>query len=193
MHVEAASRPLILAIEADRHRASQLHAALRAKLRAEIVVADSAQAGIDTLSGRVPSVILTSPFLSPKDDSAIAHWLRGLGQGASHVHTLAAPLLAESADGRGRNGMLAALKRDRSAAAPQDGCDPAVFAEQVSVYLHRTAAERPDTAAAPAQEPEVPAFDAAPERPWDRMDRDARHVQALLAQLTAFIDRPACP
>ena len=192
MHVEAPSRPLILAIEADRHRASQLHAALRTTVRADIVVAGSAQSGIDTLAGRVPEVILTSPFLSPKDDSTIALWLRGLGPQAAHVQTLAAPLLAESADVH-RNGVLSSLKRDRTSASPQEGCDPAVFAEQVSAYLGRTPAPRVQEPPAPAvREPEVPPFQAAPERRWDRMERDQPHLQTLLEQLNGFIGSSSC-
>jgi hypothetical protein len=186
MHAQAEARPLILAIEADRHRTTLLQRALRT-VPAEIVVAETAPAGIDTLAGRIPDAILTSPFLSPKDDSTIAHWLRGLGPAAAHVQTLAAPLLADSGSGH-PSGVVPGRRRDRSSGANQEGCDPAVFAAQVVEYLSRTAADRPPgMQAVIGREPEIPPFEAAPERPWDRLDPDQPHVDALMRQLNTFI------
>jgi hypothetical protein len=40
-------------------------------------------------------------------------------------------------------GMLSVLRRGKTKAAEPDGCDPAVFAEQIASYLERAAQERP--------------------------------------------------
>jgi hypothetical protein len=157
-------QPLILAIEPDRRQASQLKAAVRGRLRADLVLADTADAALTALGDRVPDLVLTSAFLSPKDENALADWLRALD--AAHVQTLTIPVLdAPREPANGARGMLSGLLRDRAhtPAAP-DGCDPAVFADQCAAYLERAAGERvtqiavPDEAviqeAVPVDEPE---------------------------------------
>ena len=42
-------------------------------------------------------------------------------------------------------GVLSVLRRGKSRSAEPDGCDPAVFAEQIASYLERLAQERPIT------------------------------------------------
>jgi len=60
----------------------------------------------------------------------------------THVQMLTIPALApQRPDPRG--GMLSALRRGRSRARAHDGCDPAVFAEQIRPYLDRAVRERP--------------------------------------------------
>src|SRR5437667_3825427 len=85
--------PLILAIEPDRHQASQLTAVVRGRLRAELVLADSAERALAALGDRVPDLVVTSAFLSPKDETALADWLRALDATAAHVQTLTIPVL----------------------------------------------------------------------------------------------------
>jgi hypothetical protein len=134
--------PLIVAIEADRHQAAQLKAVVRGRLRADLVLADTAEAAITALGDRVPDLVLTSAFLSPRDESTLADWLRALD--AAHVQTLTIPVLdAPREPANVARGMLSALLRDRAytQAAP-DGCDPAVFADQCAAYLERAAGER---------------------------------------------------
>jgi hypothetical protein len=136
--------PLILAIEPDRRQATQLKAAVRGRLRAELVLADSAEAALAALGNRVPDLVLTSAFLSPKDETALAERLRALDGAAAHVQTLTIPVLdAPRRPSNGGRGMLSVLLRDRAhtPAAP-DGCDPAVFADQCAAYLERAAHER---------------------------------------------------
>jgi len=136
--------PLILAIEPDRRQATQLKAAVRGRLRAELVLADSAEAALAALGNRVPDLVLTSAFLSPKDETALAERLRALDAAAAHVQTLTIPVLdAPRRPSNGGRGMLSVLLRDRAhtPAAP-DGCDPAVFADQCAAYLERAAHER---------------------------------------------------
>jgi len=146
---------IILAIEPDRRRATQLTAMARAHLRAELLVAPTAAQAIETLDGRVPDVLLTAPLLPSHEEAAMAEYLRQLGPAATHVQTLTIPLLAGGAD-RDRP-VLSAFRRDRGGRnrTEPEGCDPAVFAEQITEYL-REARERRE-APAPAPPPLRPA------------------------------------
>jgi hypothetical protein len=143
---------IIVAIEPDRRRASQLSAMARAHLRAELLVAPTAAQAVEALDGRVPDVLLTAPLLPSHEEAAMAEHLRQLGPTAAHVQTLTIPLLAGGAD-RDRP-VLSAFRRDRGRKGNRtepEGCDPAVFAEQITEYL-REAQERRD-APPPAPRP----------------------------------------
>ena len=136
---------LILAIEPDRRQANQLNSMVRGRLRAELVLGDSAERALAALGDRVPDLILTTALLSPKDETALAERLRKLDGTAAHVQTLTIPMLASprsQASGGSRGGVLSALIGDRPQSAMIEGCDPAVFAEQCAAYLERAAAER---------------------------------------------------
>ena len=145
---------IILAIEPDRRRAAQLTAMARAHLRAELLVAPTAAQAIETLDGRVPDVLLTAPLLPSHEEAAMAEHLRQLGPGATHVQTLTIPLLAGGGD-RERP-VLSAFRRDRGKGnrnrTEPEGCDPAVFAEQITEYL-REARERREAPAPPPLRP----------------------------------------
>ena len=136
---------LILAIEPDRRQANQLNSMVRGRLRAELVLGDSAERALAALGDRVPDLILTTALLSPKDETALADRLRKLDGTAAHVQTLTIPMLASprsQASSGSRGGVLSALIGDRPQSAMIEGCDPAVFAEQCAAYLERAAAER---------------------------------------------------
>ena len=139
---------LILAVEPDARQLANIATVLRARPKTELVIAESAVRALETLANRVPDVLLTSPLLSRQDETALAAWLRNLGPAAAHVQELTIPILATSAPPpKKRRGVLATLRRERTQAAAPDGCDPDVFAEQVSGYMDRASAARP----APAQ------------------------------------------
>lgn len=136
---------LIVAIEPDRRQANYLSAMVRGRLKAELVLGESAEDALSALGNRVPDVILTSALLSPKDEGVLAEWLRTLDAAAAHVQTLTIPVFSGSRARPQRvRGMLAALMGsadDEGASAP-DGCDPAMFADQCADYLERARAER---------------------------------------------------
>jgi hypothetical protein len=134
--------PLILAIESDRRQVAQLTALARNPLGAEIICADTAEQGLKALGSRVPDVILTSAFLSPKDESLLADRLRELDASAAHVQTIAIPVLASPGRRQGGGGMLGRLRRGSKHVGTLEGCDPKLFAEQIAAYLERSAAER---------------------------------------------------
>ena len=137
---------LILAIEPDRRQASKVAAIVKNRLHGEIVSADSTEHGVEALGGRIPDLILTSLLLSPKDDAALADWLRASDEAGAHVQTLVIPVLSGSARDFGDDdggGLLSRFTRGRSRDdSSTDGCDPEVFATQIREYLERAAEER---------------------------------------------------
>jgi hypothetical protein len=141
--------PLIVAIEPDRRQAAQVSALAR-RLHAELVIAEATDAAFALLGGRVPDLILTAALLPPRDEAALADRLRDLAAHASHVQTLTTPVFANSRKAR-VDSVLTRLRR-KNKEATLEGCDPAVFAEQVSDYLQRAAAEREAVAAAAGDE-----------------------------------------
>lgn len=182
--------PLILAIEPDRRQASQLSATVRERLRAELIVAESAEPALAALGDRVPDLILMSALLPTKDEAAVAERLR-LDAAAAHVQTLTIPLLAapEPPWAMGR-GVLSALIGDRSSEEDQ-GCDPAVFAEQCAEYLERAVSEREQRgvltasidrgAAADTADMDVAKTDATAKRPPMEKAPEADHPLAAAA------------
>ena len=162
---------LILAVEPDRRQSTQLSAAVRQHIRAELVVADSGAAALEALAGRIPDLILTPALLPPKDEAVLTGWLRDLGDAAAHVQTLAIPILAD-ADAKGREPSSSIFGRLRDQQPAQNpGCAPGVFADQIRVYLDRAGVERsnrvqpgvperePMIAAAEESGPELDDFD----------------------------------
>ncbi len=136
---------LIVAIEPDRRQAHYLSAMVHGRLKAELVLGDSAESALRALGDRVPDVILTSALLSPRDEAVVADWLRALDAAAAHIQTLTIPVFAASRPRPHRaRGVFAALMgsgEDDAYEAP-DGCDPAMFAEQCADYLERARVER---------------------------------------------------
>jgi CheY-like chemotaxis protein len=130
---------LILAIEPNKNQAHQLGALVRAHLKAELVTAPTAAAALAALGDRIPDVVLTPALFGLKDEAALTERLRQLGSDASHVQTLAIPILASGASRGSGSGLL---NRKGSKADAEVGCDPAVFAEQIKIYLQRAAVER---------------------------------------------------
>src|SRR5688572_22405037 len=135
--------PLIVAIEPDRGQASRLTAVVRARIQgAELLLASASTTALEKLGDRVPDVILTSPLLSPRDEAALADRLRQLGERAARVPTLTIPVLgdmtAATATQPQKRGLLSVLRRGKrpaAAPAPAEGCDPEVFADEISAYL----------------------------------------------------------
>lgn len=138
--------PLILALEPDRSRASQLTAAVR-PLTADFVLAASIEEALGALDNRIPDLILTPAFLSRRDDDALTDRLRLWGVAASHVQTLTIPILAKKTIQAPRGGVLRGLRRQKPSGSIPDGCDPEVFASQITEYLRRATEVREEDAA----------------------------------------------
>src|SRR5215813_15256992 len=109
---------LILAIEPDRRQAQQITSMVRAHLNAELVIAGSTSKALKALGERVPDIILTPALLPPADDALLADRLRELGPAAGHIQAVTIPILSEAGGGEEqRQGMMSALRRDRSRTA----------------------------------------------------------------------------
>ncbi len=133
--------PIILAIEPDRRQAAHLSVIVRHQVGAELILADTTEGALDAIGNRVPDLVLVPALLSPTDDAALAAALRVIAA-AAHVRTLTIPVLASGVARAAPGGMLAKWRKRREASPEPDGCDPAVFGEQISTYLRESAAER---------------------------------------------------
>jgi hypothetical protein len=138
--------PLILAVEPDRRQAAQLTNVIR-RVGAELVLADTTEHALDAIGSRVPDLVLVPALLSPQDDAALAGALRVIAA-AAHVRILTTPVLGGSTKRKSSGGVLAKWRRGGDEALSTDGCDPAVFGEQISDYLKEAAAERAEREAA---------------------------------------------
>jgi hypothetical protein len=134
--------PLILAIEPDRRQAAQLSVVVRKRVHAELILVDTTEQALHAIGNRMPDLVLVPALLSPQDDAALAAALRVIAA-AARVQMLTIPVLGSPRPAAALGGMLSALRRGKPRAAEPDGCDPAVFAEQVASYLERAAQERP--------------------------------------------------
>lgn len=139
---------LILVVEPDSRHAAQLASMAHAHLQAEIVMADSADRAVTALANRIPDVVLTGPLLRSRDEAALAEHLRGLGPAAAHVQTLTVPILSPAAPKPAR-GIRGRFRRERAQEPLSDGCDPAVFADQIKQYLRRARQARCETETQP--------------------------------------------
>src|SRR3989338_6863537 len=147
--------PIILAIEPHRRQAAHLTALVHRRVKAELILVPTTKGALDAIGNRVPDLVLVPALLSPQDDAALAAALRVIAA-AARVQMLTIPVLGPPRPAAKSGGVLAALRRDRSRSSEPDGCDPAVFAEQIASYLERAAQERATTAAGLAQD-EAPA------------------------------------
>ena len=131
---------LILAIEPDQRQAAQIAGIARHRLNAELILADTTERALDAIADRVPDLVLIPALLSPQDDASLAAALRVIAA-AANVRTLTIPVLASAAPREARRTILGRWRRARESPTP-DGCDPAVFAEQIATYLAEAVAER---------------------------------------------------
>ena len=161
---------LILVVEPDSNRATQVAALVRAHLKARTIVVDCADRARAALVYSVPDVILMSTLLSANDEARITASLRHLGDAAAHVQVLTIPVLAgtESVEYEPpRRGLLAGFLPARTApvVVATEGCDGGVFAEQVAEYVELAASLRkapPPTVEQPLELILVPPLETMP-------------------------------
>jgi hypothetical protein len=110
---------------------------------ADVVVVDSRDAALEAIRTNVPDVLLLSALLSPRDEDELIAHLRTLD--AQHLQTHTIPQLAsalEPGEKRGGGGLLSAFRRKKDAATVVSGCDPDLFAEEITTYLQRAEAKK---------------------------------------------------
>jgi PEGA domain-containing protein len=125
---------VVLAVEPDSSQAEALRKALR-RVDAELMLVSTTRAAISAMGKSVPDLILVSALLSPRDEDALIAHLRSL-DGSSHIQTLTIPQLRRGKASTKKTAPLGRFRKKTPAPEPA-GCDPAVFAEQVSGYLAR--------------------------------------------------------
>ena len=122
---------VVLAVEPDSGQTTMLRQIFRERSDARLHVVTSKSAALAALRQEVPDLVLLSALLSPPDEEEVVAHLRSL-EGAAHLQTLSIPQLRAPAAPPPAGGFF--RRRKRHAQAP-DGCDPKVFADQVSAYL----------------------------------------------------------
>lgn len=179
---------LILAIEPDRWKASQLKSIVR-RLGAELRLTDSMDGALAALDERMPDLILTPALLSARDDQALTDRLRSLGEAAAHIQTLTIPTfqtaeLSAAELSLSSTRMFAALRTDKSRPTGPGpaACDPDTFAEQVAFYLIGATEARRKRAPA-----SVLTESAAPVKPSQAVAPDAIEPSFEEFDLTAFM------
>ncbi len=142
--------PLVLAIEPDLRQATILKRIVRDKVHADVAVVESPDAALAAIGARIPDVLLLSALLSPRDEDELIAHLRAL-DGADHIQTHTIPQLASTAadqESGGRKGLLGVFKRKKDAPQPiVAGCDPDMFAEEISAFLQRAAEKKAESVA----------------------------------------------
>jgi hypothetical protein len=133
--------PIILAIEPDRRQAAHLTGAVRQRVAADLVLAETTEEALDAIGNRVPDMVLVPALLSPQEDAALAAALRLMAT-AAHIRMLTIPVLANGTKRSKSGGILGKWRRGRDESPALDGCDPSVFADQINAYLEEAAAER---------------------------------------------------
>jgi len=180
--------PLIIAIEPDSRQASIVKRIVRERVGAEVVLADSKDAALAALRQRMPDLILVSALLSPRDESHLTDRLRELAD-AEHLQTLTIPLLAsgpQAAPAKKGKGLLAKLSRKRPVVGTE-GCEPAVFAEEIRGYLDRAHEVRRESAARRERE----RLEAIEAEHLEAIERERQ--EAIAAEVNASIEVAAEP
>ena len=197
--------PLILAIQPDRRQAAQLTGVVR-RVGAELLLSDTTAHALDAIGNRVPDLVLVPALLSPQDDAALAGALRVIAA-AAHVRILTTPVLGNTTKRKSPGGVLAKWRRGGAETAAPDGCDPAVFGEQISDYLKKAAAERAEREEAPFHpltEYDGPAdreaafdplaeFDAPAGNVSEPTEQSSEHLQAAAPSLKAPVYQGLAP
>ncbi len=129
---------LVLAIEPDLRQAAILKRIVREKVRAQLVLVDSRDAAISAIDAQIPDVILVTALLSPRDEEELVAHLKML-EGAEHLQTHTIPQLASAhsaADNQAGGGLFGKFRRKKES-DPIPGCDPDLFADEISTFLDR--------------------------------------------------------
>ena len=126
---------VVLVLEPDGAQAELLLKVLRKRVRAEAILVTSTASAIEVISHSTPDLILLTALLAPRDEDRLMEHLRSL-EDASHLQTLTIPQLALPGDDGGvlRNS-VGRFRKKKASAPARAGCDPDVFAQEVSAHL----------------------------------------------------------
>jgi len=127
--------PLVIAIESDRQQATRLADVVRQRVGAELVLAGSLDEALTALRTRVPDVMLIPALLTPREGAALTEALHHAA-GEFPVAVLITPTLAVTGRSFASSSGWPWKRKEQS---EEEGCDPAVFADQLSTYLSQAA------------------------------------------------------
>lgn len=182
---------LILAIEPDGQQAAHLTNLVRERVRADLVLAETTERALIAIGNRVPDLVLVPSLLSPQEDAALAGALRAIAE-AARVQMLTIPVFASAAPQK-KAGVFSKLRRGRSQSAGTDGCDPAVFGEQIAAYLAEAAASRATARDQKEHEQEDRDHEERDQQQRDQEHRDWVQQQHEDARQVAVVAREAIP
>ena len=140
------TKPLIVAVEPDPQQASELASMFQRQFTVELVLANSATGALSKLAepcSRARAHISADPAEGRSGADRLAP---GAGHRGLHVQTVTIPTLATD-EPQSRPRRRSCFGRERPAAGP-DSCDPAVFADWISVYLDLASTHRAEAKAA---------------------------------------------
>ena len=134
--------PRVLAIEPNYDVGSTLRRILDGH-GDDVLVVDSNAAALESIRHEIPDLVLMSALLSPTDEDDLFDYLKSL-PAASHVQTLTIPQFRSTPETTTKSKF--SFLRGRRSETAAGGCDPALFANQVSDYLDRARALRRELA-----------------------------------------------
>jgi CheY-like chemotaxis protein len=179
----------VLVVQPDAAQAETLRD-IAQRIGTDLVIVNSTSAAIDSISRKIPDLILLSTLLSPRDEDALISHLRSL-EGASHLQTLTIPQFRGAGGKKAEKSRGGLFGRKKTKAPVEVGCDPAVFAEEVLMQLRiaedvRSRPVVPKSVVVPIAEPplEAPAEPAWTPQAWPEPGAQAEpesasHVDAL--------------
>jgi CheY-like chemotaxis protein len=126
---------LVLAIEPDRVQADLLRE-VHAALGLQLVVVGTKDEAIGAIEREAPDLVLVNALLSPREEVDLVAHLRSIDN-LAHLQLLTIPRLARRQAQPAQKKSLFGLGKKKAAAAAPDGCDPAAFGEEITVYLAR--------------------------------------------------------
>ena len=165
-----AKKALILAIERDSDQARLLSEVIHRHVRADLVLAETAEKAMTSLGNRVPNLVLIPALLSPREETTLRDGLKANGATAN-IEMLTIPVLAPAVEEAKSRGVLSRFRRGKSRDVSEAGFSPTAFAEQVAAYLQRATGVSATAGKAPqAQEQEEVHPLASKLEPADHVD-----------------------
>jgi hypothetical protein len=128
----------VLAIEPDTAQANALRRVFEAHVRSDFQIVQSVNEAVAAIAQHVPDLILTSTFLSPRDEAVLTNRLKDV-PAASYVQIITTPYFIDCDDVPEDRRILNFLKRRRSLVRPSDA---ETVGRQIETYLAHARATR---------------------------------------------------
>lgn len=130
----------LLLVEPDGRRAGVLRHALRSWTAVDLRIVDCIAEAIRAITHEIPDLVMTSPLLPPKDETALWDHIRDIPD-ASHVQVINLPYWIETG-GTMPEARARAFQFLRRSGTVRSGCDAATLRDEIKQYLARGVANR---------------------------------------------------